>query len=111
MDIVEFLDRMDRRYIFLMLIILAFIPVLSPLGLPIPLEEASIGSYEALESLNEGDIICVTFDYSGGSAAELYPQNLAILKHALKKGLRVVAVEFSVAGPEMAEMAFKESGY
>jgi hypothetical protein len=82
-----------------------------PLGLPIPIESATRGSYEALEALSDGDIICITFDYAGGSAAELYPQNLAIMRHALTKNLRVVAVEFAIGGPEMAEMCFREAGY
>jgi hypothetical protein len=111
MGVLDFFDRLDRRYIFLVLLILSFLPVLMPLGLPIPIESATRGSYEALEALNEGDIICITFDYGGGSAAELYPQNLAIMKHAFTKNLRIVAVEFAIAGPEMAEMCFKESGY
>jgi len=111
MDLVEFLDRMDRRYIFLLLIILSFIPVLMPLGLPVPIESATQESYDALESISTGDIVCVTFDYAGGSAAELYPQNLVILRHALTKDLRVVTVSFAIGGPEMAEMCLEESGY
>ena len=111
MDLVEVLDRMDRRYIFLLLIILSFAPVLTPLGLPVPVESATRGSYDAMESLQEGDIICITFDYAGGSAAELYPQNLVLMKHALRNNLRLVAVAFSIGGPEMAEMCFKEAGW
>lgn len=57
MDLVDFLDRMDRRYIFLLLIILSFAPVLTPLGLPVPVESATRGSYEAMDSLQEGDIM------------------------------------------------------
>jgi len=111
MDIVEILDGMDRRYIFLVLIILSFLPVLMPLGLPVPVESATTGSFNAMESLQEGDIICITFDYAGGSAAELYPQNLVLMKHALRKNLRLVTVSFSIGGPEMAEMCFREAGW
>jgi hypothetical protein len=111
MDLVEVLDAMDRRYIFLILIIISFAPVLTPLGLPVPVESATRGSYEAMESLQAGDIICITFDYAGGSAAELYPQNLVLMKHALKKNLRLIAVSFSIGGPEMAERCFKEAGW
>jgi hypothetical protein len=111
MDFVEILDNVDRRYIFLLLIILSFAPVLTPLGLPVPVESATRGSYNAMESLNEGDLICITFDYAGGSAAELYPQNLVLMKHALDKNLRLITVSFSIGGPEMAETCFKESGW
>jgi hypothetical protein len=111
MSLIEKIDKLDRRIIFLILAILCFLPVIFPMGLPVPLSPATISSYDTLESLQSGDIICMTFDYSGGSAAELYPQNVVILKHALEKGLRAVAVSFSVGGPEMADNAFEESGY
>ncbi len=111
MSTLEKIDKLDRRYIFLGLLVLSFLPVLMPMGLPVPIGPATTGSYEALDALNPGDIICMTFDYAGGSAAELYPQNVVILKHALKKDLRVVVVAFSVGGPEMGEMALEESGY
>jgi hypothetical protein len=111
MSLIEKIDKLDRRYIFLMLAILCFLPVMLPMGLPVPLSSATISSYKTMENLKAGDILCMTFDYSGGSAAELYPQNVVILKHALKKGLRAVAVSFSVGGLEMANMAFEESGY
>lgn len=111
MSLIEKIDKLDRRYIFLMLAILCFLPVLFPMGLPVPLSPATISSYKTMEDLKPGDIICMTFDYSGGTAAELYPQNVVILKHALRKGLRAVAVSFSVGGPEMGNNAFAESGY
>jgi hypothetical protein len=34
-----------------------------------------------------------------------------MMKHALSKGLRVITIAFSIAGPEMAEMCARESGY
>ena len=111
MDLVEFLNKLDRRYIFLVLFILSFLPVIYPLGLPVPLSTETKESYDALEGLQPGDIIVITFDYSGGSAAELYPQNLVIMRHALKKGLRIVAVCFEVGGPVLANNCFDESGY
>ncbi len=111
MSIVEFLNKMDRRIIFAVLIFLAFLPVAVPLGLPVPINEITRLSYAAMEGLNPGDLIAISFDYGGGSAAELYPQNLVMMKHALAKGLRVITVAFSIAGPEMAEMAIRESGY
>lgn len=111
MDFVEFLNQMDRRIIFIILIFLSFLPVIYPLGLPIPINDITTFSYETLEALNSGDLIAISFDYAGGSAAELYPQNLVILKHALAKDLRVVTIAFAIGGPEMATTALRESGY
>jgi len=111
MDFVEFLNKMDRRIIFAVLIFLAFLPVAVPLGLPVPINDITMLSYEAMEELNPGDLIAISFDYGGGSAAELYPQNLVMMKHALAKGLRVITVAFAIAGPEMADQCITESGY
>ena len=111
MDFIDFLNKMDRKIIFVLLIVLSFMPVIFPLGLPVPIQSITRLSYNALEELNPGDLIGMSFDYAGGSSAELYPQNLVMLKHALEKELRVVTVSFAIAGSEMAEMALRESGY
>ena len=111
MDFVKFLNKMDRRIIFILLIFFSFLPVIFPLGLPVPIQAITTLSYEAMDELNPGDLIAMSFDYAGGSAAELYPQNLVMLKHALAKDLRVITISFAIAGPEMAEMAIRESGY
>jgi len=111
MDLIEFLNQIDRKIIFLLLIILSFLPVIFPLGLPIPIQDITRSSFEAVDELNPGDIIAISFDYAGGSAAELYPQNLVMMKHALDKDLRLVTIAFAIGGPEMAEKGIKESGY
>jgi hypothetical protein len=111
MSLIEKIDKLDRRIIFLLLLILCFIPVIVPLGLPIPNSPATISAYNAMVVLKPKDIICITFDYAGGSAAELYPQNVVLLKHARKLDLRVVAVSFTVGGSELADMAFSEAGW
>lgn len=111
MDLIEFLNKMDRRIIFAILIFLAFLPVAVPLGLPVPINEITTLSYEAMEGLSSGDLIAISFDYAGGSAAELYPQNLVMMKHALAKGLRVITIAFAIGGSEMAEQCITESGY
>jgi len=81
------------------------------LGLPVPVSPATTSAYNALATLKPNDVICITFDYAGGSAAELYPQNLVILKHALKLNLRAVAVSFSVGGLELADQCLAEAGW
>lgn len=111
MDFVKFLNQMDRKIIFLLLIFFSFLPVIMPLGLPVPIQQITMDSYEALDELNPGDLIAISFDYGGGSAAELYPQNLVIMKHALSKDLRVILIAFAIAGPDMAEICIEESGY
>lgn len=111
MDLLEFLNQMDRKIIFVLLIILSFLPVIIPFGLPVPIQDITRSSFYALDELNPGDLIAISFDYAGGSAAELYPQNLVIMKHALEKELRVVTVAFAIGGPEMAETCIRESGY
>lgn len=111
MDLIHILNKLDRRIIFILLIVFSFLPVIFPLGLPVPIQSITQLSYEAVDELNPGDLIGMSFDYEGGNSAELYPQNLVMLKHALSKDLRVITISFTIAGPEMAEQALTESGY
>lgn len=111
MDLVKTITHLDRKIIFILLIVFSFLPVIVPLGLPVPINEITKLSFDAIDDLSPGDLIAISFDYGGGSAAELYPQNLVMMKHALDKGLRVITVAFAIAGPDMAEICIRESGY
>jgi hypothetical protein len=65
-----------------------------------------------MDSLKSGDKVVIVTDYYGASAAELYPQNVVILKHLLKKeNIKVVTVTFW-AGGEMPQLGIlEESGW
>jgi len=90
-NIIEKILKIDRRLIFLALTILLVFPIVRPLGLP----NKNIGNevkalYEKIESLPAGSFIMLSLDYDPATRPELHPQAVAVVKHALRKDLRVM---------------------
>lgn len=87
MSLKEWFSRRENqdRTIFIIYFILIAYPMLSPIGLPIPIGEPTIESYEILENVPEGGVIVIVSDEGFPSWAELGPGEIAIYRHAFKK--------------------------
>ena len=87
MSLKEWFSRRENqdRTIFILYLILIAYPMLNPMGLPIPIGEPTIESYEILENVPEGGVIVIVSDEGFPSWAELGPGEIAIYRHAFKK--------------------------
>jgi hypothetical protein len=93
----------DRRIIFVVIGLCTLLPLLYPVGLPIRISPEVKGIYDYIEALPEGSVFLLSLDFDPASKPELYPQAVAILRHAFKKNLRVVAMTLWVTGTGMAD--------
>jgi hypothetical protein len=114
MTLSERMLKIDRRIIFLMIGLCTLLPLLYPVGLPIKISSEVRGVYDHIESLPEGSVFLLSIDFDPASKPELYPQAIALLRHAFKKNLRVITMTLWVAGTGMAdelvEQVAKEMG-
>jgi hypothetical protein len=88
----EKIKNLDRRIIYIFILLSVCIPLIKPIGLPINVSDETRKGFEAIDKLPAGSRVIFSADYDPASAAELYPMNVAILKHCFKKHLRVVAM-------------------
>ena len=95
--------RLDRRIIFLLVGLCTLVPLLYPVGLAINVSPEVRGVYDYIESLPEGSVFLLSLDFDPASKPELYPQAIALLRHAFRKNLRVMAMTLWVSGTGMAE--------
>jgi hypothetical protein len=86
------LQDIDRRYIFLFVGIAAFLPLIFPLGLPLGVTPSSQDLFNAVDSLKEGSVVMLTFDYYPSTLPETEPMSYAALRHLFRKNIRVVTV-------------------
>ncbi len=101
-----FADRMlgiDRRIIFLAIGLCTLLPLLYPVGLPIRISQEVRGVYDHIEKLPERSTLLLSLDFDPASKPELYPQAVAILRHAFRKNLRVITMTLWVTGTGMAD--------
>ena len=103
MSIAERMLRIDRRIIFLVIGLCTLFPLLFPVGLPIRISSEVRGVYDYIDGLPEGSVFLLSLDFDPASKPELYPQAIAILRHAFRKNLRVVAMTLWVSGTGLAD--------
>jgi hypothetical protein len=88
--VLDRLLRIDRRWIFLFVGLSVAIPILKPLGLPISTTTATQMAFDAVEALNPGDVVWLSFDYGPSSAPENDPMAEGFMRHCLSRDVRVV---------------------
>lgn len=90
MPLLERLLTIDRRWIFLFVVLAVTIPILVPLGLPVTTTGSTRAAFEYIESLEPGDMVWLSFDYGPSSAPENDPMAEGFLRHCFLKDVRVV---------------------
>jgi hypothetical protein len=82
----------DRRYIFLFIGAAAIIPLIFPLGLPLGVTPSSENLFNAVDSLKEGSVVMLTFDYYPSTLPETEPMSYAALRYLFQKNIRVITL-------------------
>ncbi len=103
MTFAERMLKIDRRIIFLVIGLCTLLPLLYPVGLPIKISPEVRGIFGYIESLPEGSVFLLSFDFDPASKPELHPQSIALLRHAFRKNLRVIAMTLWVSGTGLAD--------
>ncbi|GAB4313349.1 MAG: hypothetical protein Kow0059_04550 [Candidatus Sumerlaeia bacterium] len=94
---------LDRRWIFLIVLIVVVVPTIVPLNLPVTVTHEVRDVYDSIEALPDGSYMFVSFDYEPASTPECDPQALALMRHCFQKKMKVVAVTFIPQGSGIGE--------
>ncbi len=105
---IEKLNNLDRRWIFLVITLAVALPLLIPLGLPVEISKPTQKFYDTIESLPSDSLVCMSFDYGPGTKVECHPMALATLSHLFKRGCKVVAIALWPEGALYAREALNE---
>jgi hypothetical protein len=109
MDFFEKLNKLDRRWVYLILAVIVVITtVFLDYETPIRISPEVKAIYDFVESRPQGSYIHLAIDYDPGSLAEMHPMTFAIMEQALARGLKIVMTALSPNGPGMAEQAMLE---
>jgi hypothetical protein len=103
MTLSERMLKIDRRIIFLVIGLCTLLPLLFPVGLPIKISPEVRSVYDYMEALPERSVFLLSTDFDPASKPELHPQAIALLRHAFRKNLRVIAMTLWVSGTGMAD--------
>ncbi|HUV31105.1 MAG TPA: hypothetical protein VMY05_08475 [Acidobacteriota bacterium] len=108
MNIFDKLMRLDRRWVFLLLIIVCIVTYVIPFQVPILVESEVERIYDFIDSLSPGEIVMVAIDYDPNNLAELHPMTYVIVEQCWRKDLKVIITSLSQNGPGMADQALRD---
>lgn len=108
MNIFDKMMSLDRRWVFLFLIVVCVIAYVIPYEVPILVEREVENIYEFIEDLPPGEIVMVAIDYDPNSMAELHPMAYTIIEQCWRKNLKVLITALSQNGPGMADQILRD---
>ena len=108
MNVFEKLMNLDRRWVFLFLIIVCVFTYVVPFNVPMLIEPESQKIYDFLDNLEPESIVLVAIDYDPNNMAELHPMTYVVVEHCWRKHVRVILTSLSQNGPGMADQAIRD---
>ena len=99
----------DRRWVFLVVAIAVFIPLVVPTHFPIGISPEAENLYKAVDALPASSVVMLTFDVYANTLAETEPMARAALHHLFRRDMKVVTVStIPFGGPSVAERVTRE---
>mgnify|MGYP001590203415 CR=1 FL=1 len=103
--------KIDRRWIFLLLTVTLFVPIVKPIGLPNKsISPATTRVYENIEKIPAGSFLLLSLDYDHSTRPELHPMAMALVRHAFSRNLRVGVVTYIAGSTGLIEELFAKVG-
>jgi hypothetical protein len=103
MSILDKMQNIDRRYIYLAAWIFVLFPLYVPLGLPVPIGRESKAWYAYIDAIPDDSVIIFSMDYGVSGMPELYPMTVATMSHlwdnCLERNYKIIVLAFWNQGP------------
>ena len=107
-------QNIDRRIIYTVVFLVLIVPMFRPLGLPLKITRETQAAFDTVDALPPGSLAMFATNIGPGTEAELEPQSVAMLKHFVKKHIRVVLNPAAAESPRYCDRyaeLLKTSGY
>jgi hypothetical protein len=103
------LEDIPREVLYGILIVTFIMPMLFPIGFPVPITPEVQKWYDTIDKLPNGSVIMIDFGYSGGGEPELGPMAVAVYHQIFKRvGIKVVAMSTSNEGTLLFDKVIAE---
>ena len=110
MSLRETIGRNYKQVIYILLFIVIAIPLMNPIGLPVPIDKTTKDVYDRIEALEPGDVAVLGCNIGAAIYAEVYPQYVSIIEHLLRKeGVKILIVDHGTEGPIFTQKALEET--
>ena len=107
-DMILKLGSVDRRFIFLLIGLAVFIPLLRPIDLPIKETPTTRKVYDAIEAIPANSKVLMSFDYGPSTKPEIHPMTLGVMRQLLRSDHQIYITCLWPDGLYMALDALEE---
>ncbi len=97
----EFLRTLDRRWIFLLMLIAVTVPTVAGWQFPEKVSRNTQRAFDEIEKLQPGDRVLFSFDFDPASAGELSPMATSLTYHAARRGAKLYFMSLWPVGPQL----------
>lgn len=109
MDFWNRLQRIDRRWIYLVIWLVVMVPLIKPFPVKPVASPPTQRLFDHIDTMPEDKALVISVDYSPDTQAELHPMTIALFRHAFATRRKVGVVATSVYGLGLAEDALREA--
>lgn len=99
----DFLIRLDRRWIFLLMFLAVLIPIVFELKFPEKPSPLVEDVFQAVEELPDGSKVLIALDYDPAGGGELQPMAAAFTRHCAMKRHKMLFMTIWPQGPPMID--------
>jgi hypothetical protein len=108
MKLWEIMTTIDRRIIYLVLAAVVILPMLFPSAMHVRVMPPVEKLFNAVDTIDAGKALIIDFDYDPQTLPEQEPMGLAILRHAFKRRIKVLALSLYVQPLGLAQSALDQ---
>jgi hypothetical protein len=91
----EIFKEIDTTFVvYILLIISVIIPLVRPLGLPIPIDDKTREVYEVIETVQSGDYVILSMEITAAQWSDVGPGTIALVNHLMQKGAKLIVTDF-----------------
>ncbi len=107
MRIFEKLQALDRRYIYIVIALAIIIPLMIPYNSDVVTTPPTENLYQLIDSYagRSDRAILICFAHDAATMPELYPMEIAILRHCFERKVKVFTITFFAAGAPIIDFA------
>lgn len=106
--IVDRLAGLDRRWIFLLMLLAVAIPILLELKFPETPSQQAINVFNEVDSLPPGSKVLLSLDFDPSTEGELRPMASSFALHCAKKDLKIYFMTLFPGGPPMVQQTIEQ---
>jgi len=103
------LSKLERKYIYLVVLIGLIIPLIFPPNFPQKMSPQVRRVFEYIDTLPKGSYVILSADYDPSVAPEVHPMYKAVVKHCILKGIIPIGMTLIIQGAGLAVDAFTEA--